>query len=311
MAQFDYDERVLHMTKEEYLREKLNAAAERYRKNHIAFYQKPSVARIAPFKIADRLYYVGDKNVCIHLIDTGAGLVLLDSGFLGAEHLLIDSIWRAGFDPADVRWIIHSHGHSDHFGASSEFKNMFGTKLAISRVDAERLKCIGEAAVSKIDYPYAQVPAFDRELEDGEVWEIGAVKFRFVLTPGHTAGVLSIFFEVTHEGKTYLAGMYGGAGVNAIKLQNIAAGKNEPGAPQKMLDSIEKIWDEPVVVHLGNHPYNNHTLEKRQEQLLHGGNPFIAPESWHTFLTELREKVYKIIADNEKLEQEMEAMGLQ
>ena len=299
------------MTKEEYLREKLLAAADKYRKKHADFYANPSIARIAPFKIADRLYYVGDKNVCVHMIDTGAGLVLLDSGYLGAEHLLIDSIWRAGFDPADVRWIIHSHGHSDHFGASSEFKNMFGTKLAISRVDAERLKRAGDAAVPKADYPYAKVPEFDRELEDGEIWEIGEVKFRFVLTPGHTPGVLSIFFEVTDEGKTYLAGMFGGAGVNAIKLQRLLLGMNEPNAPQKMLDSIEKIWDEPVVVHLGNHPYNSKTIEKRQEQLLHGGNPFVAPESWHNFLTELRGTVLRTIAENEKLEQELEAMGLQ
>jgi hypothetical protein len=34
-----------------------------------------------------------------------------------------------------------------------------------------------------------------------------------------------------------------------------------------MLSSIDKIWNEPVVVHIGNHPYNNHTLEKRAKQL--------------------------------------------
>jgi metallo-beta-lactamase class B len=299
------------MTKEEFLREKFLAASDKYRKNHAAFYANPSVARIAPFKIADRLYYVGDKKVCVHLIDTGDGLVLLDSGYLGAEHLLIDSIWRAGFDPADVRWIIHSHGHSDHFGASSEFKNMFGTKLAISSVDGRRVEALGAAAVPRKDYPYAPVPVFDRLLEDGEVWQIGEVKFRFVLTPGHTPGVLSIFFEVTDEGKTYLAGMFGGAGVNAIAIQRLLLGMNDPDAPQQMLQSIDKIWDEPVVVHLGNHPYNSKTLEKREEQLLHGGNPFVAPESWHSFLTELREKVQQVMADNEKLAQEMEAMGLQ
>ena len=244
------------------------------------------------------------------MIDTGDGLVLLDSGYLGAEHLLIDSIWRAGFDPAQVRWIIHSHGHSDHFGASSEFQNMFGTKLAISRIDAERIEKLGDAAVPKADYPYAKVPKFDRLLEDGETWKIGEVEFRFVLTPGHTAGVLSIFFEVTDSGKTYLAGMFGGAGVNAIRLPILLLGRNDLDAPQQMLDSIEKIWDEPVVVHLGNHPYNSKTLEKRNEQLLHGGNPFVAPDSWHTFLTEQKEKVQTIIASNEKMKQEMEALGL-
>ena len=298
------------MTREEFLAEKRGEKVTRYREKHAAFYANPSIARIEPFKIADRLYYVGDKNVCIHLIDTGAGLVLLDSGYLGAEHLLIDSIWRAGFDPANVRWIIHSHGHSDHFGASSEFKKMFGTKLAISRVDAEMLRNKGENAVSKIDYPYAKVPTFDRELEDGEIWEIGEVSFRFVLTPGHTAGVLSIFFEVTDEGKTYLAGMYGGAGVNAISLSYTATLKWDRACPKDMLESIEKVWSEPVVIHLGNHPYNNHTIEKREKQILNGGNPFVSPESWHTFLTDLKGKIKNVMAENEKLEEELKALGL-
>ena len=299
------------MTREEFLQEKKEQAEARYRQNHMDFYANPSVARIAPFQIADQLYYVGDQEVCVHLVDTGDGLVLLDSGFVGAEHLLIDSIWRAGFDPAEVRWIIHSHGHSDHFGASDEFKRMFGTKLAISRIDAEMLRRKGEAAISKTDFPYAKVPRFDRELEDGEIFEIGNVKFRFVLTPGHTAGVLSIFFEVTHQGKTYLAGMFGGAGYAAVTLPCTFCNELDGASAQQMLESIDKLWNEPVAVHLGNHPYNNKTVQKREQQLREGGNPFVAPESWHDFLEELRGKVRQIMADNEKLEQEMEDLDCQ
>lgn len=37
--------------------------------------------------------------------------------------------------------------------------------------------------IARADFPYAKVPRFDRELEDGEIFEIGNVKFRFVLTP--------------------------------------------------------------------------------------------------------------------------------
>jgi len=128
------------MTKKDFLLKKYHEMAEIYYEKNKDFFANPSIAYIKPFKIADELYYVGDKKVCIHLIDTGNGLILLDSGYPGTAHLLIDSIWRAGFDPQNVRWIIHTHGHYDHFGASGEFKNMFGTKLAISRVDLKNLK---------------------------------------------------------------------------------------------------------------------------------------------------------------------------
>ena len=163
--------------------------------------------------------------------------------------------------------------------------------------------------IARADFPYAKVPRFDRELEDGEIFEIGNVKFRFVLTPGHTAGVLSIFFEVTDQGKTYLAGMFGGAGVNAITLPYIFCDEMDYDSPQHMLASIEKVWNEPVSVHLGNHPYNNNTVEKREQQLLHGGNPFVNPDSWQTFLLALKGKVQKVIADNQQMEKEMEELG--
>ncbi len=266
------------------------------------FYTNPSIARIDPFRIADGLYYVGDKKVCIHLIDSGDGLILIDSGYLGTTHLLIDSIWRAGFDPRDVRWIIHSHGHWDHFGASDEFRSMFGTKLAISRVDAEDLReKPTRAHISPSMFPFAKIPEFDRELEDGEIFELGNVKIRCVLTPGHTRGVLSLFFNVTDQGKTYLAGAFGGAGVNAITLPYIHYNDSPLDCAQEMLRSIDKVWDEPVTVHLGNHPGNNKTLQKREKQLKEGGNPFIAPESWHKFLSDLKLQIEEKIRLNEEM----------
>ena len=289
------------MTKAEYLEEKYRQHAESYKQGKAEFFAHPSIARIEPFKIADQLYYVGDKKVCIHLIDTGDGLILLDSGFLKAEHLLVDSIWRAGFDPAHIKWIIHSHGHTDHYGASEEFRRMYGAKLAISRIDAEKLR-----RKKAEDYTNYSAPDFDYEIEDGEVFELGNVKIRCVLTPGHTEGVLSFFFNVTYNSKTYLAGMYGGAGVAAISLPNI----NHYGAPldsaEQMLASIELVRKEPVEVHLGNHPYNNHTLEKREKQLAEGGNPFIDKLSWPDFLDELKDSVCQKIKENEQMKKEME-----
>ena len=294
------------MTKKEFLLERFYEKRARTIENNRAFYTNSSVARTKPFKIADQLYYVGDKKVCVHLIDTGDGLILLDSGYFGTAHLLIDSIWRVGFDPANVRWIIHTHGHHDHFGASEEFRIMYGTKLAISRVDAEALRKEPKlASINSSIYPYAKIPDFDYEIEDGEIFELGSMKIHCVLTPGHTDGVLSLFFEVTDNGKTYLAGMFGGAGVNAVTLPYIVHNGRKEDCAQQMLSSIKNIWDRPVVVHIGNHPKNNNTMEKRDQQLKKGGNPFVAPDSWHTFLGELITKIENIIAENKKMEKEI------
>ncbi len=296
------------MNRAAFLEEKYRELSAQYYEALTEFYAHPSIAWIEPFKIADGLYYVGDRKVCVHLIDTGDGLILIDSGFPSAMHLLVDSIWRAGFDPKEVRWIVHTHGHYDHFGASEEFRRLYGTKLAISRVDAEALKRPHTSAINEKTFPFVTAPTFDHEIEDGEVFSLGRVSIRCVLTPGHTAGVLSLFFDVVSEGQTYLAGLLGGVGTAAMTLPYTHHNNLSADMPQQMLRSIERVWDEPVAVHLGNHPSNNRTLQKREQQLLVGGNPFVAPESWHTFLEGLKEQVERIIRSNEELEEEMKAM---
>lgn len=294
------------MNRKTFLEEKYVAIRGKWLQKKAPYYENPAAYFVAPFPIADSLYYVGDKMVCIHLIDTGDGLILLDSGFPCATHLLIESIWRAGFDPKDVRWIIHTHGHFDHFGASETFRTLYGTKLAISRVDAQALREMPQRAhVDMSALRYAQIPNFDRELEDNEIFTMGNVKLRCVLTPGHTLGVMTFFFDVTYEGQKYLAGLFGGAGTRAVGVADTTHDDRPADAAVHMLRSIERIWDEPVVVHLGNHPANNKTLQKRDQQLAEGGNPFIAPDSWHDFLTELKADVENVMASNEALEAEM------
>ena len=291
------------MTREEYLIKKYDDFRVGYLGKKMDFMQHPSVAQIDPFCIADGLYYVGDKKVCIHLVDTGAGLILIDSGYLGTAHLLVDSIWRAGFDPKDIKIILHTHGHSDHFGASSEFKRMYGCRLIISKIDAELVR---RTKLNSGLYPLATAPEFDEEIADGDVIELGNVKIRCVLTPGHTDGVMSFFFDVTFDGKGYTAGLFGGAGTNALSLPYMCKNGYTEDLPQKMLKSIDAMRCERVEVHLGNHPGNNKTLEKRGRMLAEGGNPFIdGGESWRGFLDSLEKKVREVIADNERLEAEM------
>ncbi len=297
------------MNKREYLLNLFNETRDKWLAHKQGFYTNPATAAVAPFRIADGLWYVGDTQVCIHLIDSGEGLILIDSGYPCAKHLLIDSIWRAGFDPKDVRWILHTHGHFDHFGASEDFRRLYGTKLAISRVDAVSLREKPyRAHLDLANDPYATIPVFDRELEDGEIFSLGRVNVRCVLTPGHSAGVMSFFFEVTEDGKTHLAGLYGGAGLNAMTLPYMTRNDDPLDCPEQMLRSIKRIWDEPVDIHLGNHPGNNHTLEKRAKQLQDGGNPFIDPDGWHTFLQNLQTSTENIIAQNAALESELTAM---
>ena len=95
--------------------------------------------------------------------------------------------------------------------------------------------------------------------------------------------------------------------MNAITLPYITYNEAPEDAPLQMLRSIDKLLCEKVVIHLGNHPGNNRTLEKREQQLKEGGNPFIDPDGWREFLIGLKAKINAVIAQNEALEKQMKS----
>ena len=90
---------------------------------NLDYYHYPSRYYVKPFCIAGNVYYIGDSKVCSHLIDTGEGLIMFDSGFQHSIHLLVQAIWEAGFNPRDIKYLIHSHEHFDHIGAANDFKD--------------------------------------------------------------------------------------------------------------------------------------------------------------------------------------------
>jgi metallo-beta-lactamase class B len=242
-----------------------------------------------PFQMFGNLYYVGETWLCMHLVDTGDGLFLLDAGNYNTSGMLINAIWEAGFNPADIKWVVLSHGHVDHIGNADFLRKMFGCKLYIGEPDADMLK--NNPALSYIHgNPNIADGLFepDAVIRDGDVLKFGKLEIQFVLVPGHTAGAIACFFDVTDGKETKRAGYYGGFGFNTLTkdyLQDI--GDTKYTMRQVYLSSLDKVKDEPVDIFLGNHANNNNIVEKREYQLQHPDtNPYIDPGEWRTYLEE-------------------------
>lgn len=101
----------------------------------------PWIGYIKPFRMFGGLYFVGAKPAATHIIDTGDGLILLDSGYPQSLYLVTEGIREMGFSPMDIKYIIHSHGRYDYLGA---------TKAIVELTDAKTF--IGEQ-----DVPYANL----------------------------------------------------------------------------------------------------------------------------------------------------------
>ena len=258
----------------------------------LSFYKKPSDAYVHPFQIINNLYYVGDKRVCAHLIDTGEGLILFDAGYQHTIHLLIQSIFELGFNPKDIKYLILSHGHFDHFGACNEFRALYKCETYMSKPDCEMLRQRPEASlISFSPDPYASLPVIDHEFSDGEIIQLGNTAIKCVLSPGHSPGTSSFFFDVIDSGKKYKIGYFGGTGFLTLYKDYLIKYGIDLSLRYEFIKTIEKLRKIKVDIMLGNHPSHNFTLEKRSKMLdKPEKNPFIDPNEWNEYLDQLDEQ---------------------
>ena len=256
------------------------------------FYENPYKYNIEPFCIFGNLYYVGDKKVCMHLVDTGEGLILFDSGYSHNYESLIASIQTLGFQPKDIKYVIHSHGHFDHFGGGDRLRDTYGATILMSKVDTDLLKEMPERALMHLAPSETDEICWpDKTLEDGEVISLGNTKICCKLASGHTVGTMAFFFDVTDGVKTYRVGYFGGVGFLSIYKEFCRIYRLPENKCELLKETILKLQKEEVDIVIGNHPNHNCTIEKRNYMLEHPEtNPFINKDSWGIFLEALEKR---------------------
>ena len=111
---------------------------------------------------------------------------------------LIHNIWKLGFNPEDLKYIIVSHAHTDHYACVNALVHLSGAKTFLSAVDAKDMREHPErmeAMNRELGY-YNESFVPDVELQDGDLIQLGNTTIRCVLTPGHTIGVMSHFWTL-------------------------------------------------------------------------------------------------------------------
>lgn len=265
--------------------------------NLLDYYMYPEKYAIAPFQIFGNLYYVGDQKVCCHLVDTGTGLILFDTGYAHTMHLLIRNIKALGFRPEDIKIIIHSHGHFDHFGCSVRMKELYGCKIYMGEPDVERLKINPRTALMELSpEPYGPIPETDVAIKDGDIISLGNTSIRCVAAPGHTEGVMAFFFQATDGTTKKQVGYWGGVGFFTMHRAYLKKYGLPLDLPARLGETIKNLRAEDVEITLGNHPANNKTIERRKYMCEHPTeNPFLDSSVWVELLDVMEEKLSDFI----------------
>ena len=240
-----------------------------------------------PFKVFDNLYFVGIEYVASWLLVTDDGLILIDSLFSDEEYLdyLLGNIQTLGFDPLDLKYIVLTQGHPDHYGQAFSLQEHTGAVIGTG---------LGDWELIENDLWSTLAPHRDWVIEDGETLSLGNTTIEFMITPGHTPGTVSLEFPVFDGDKTYQAFLAGGTSVRS----------HDPDVLNAFIDDMERIKSiERIDVQINNHPFiddlfaRKTLLDDREEGEVH---PFVSREGFLDFAD------YRISVARDQLQGKME-----
>ena len=165
-----------------------------------------------PFKLFDNFYYIGTPGVGAFVVDTSAGLIIIDAGWGGNDcGIMMDQLQTLGFKPRDVKMILLSHEHIDHYGCVENWKDNYcpRAKVALTQLGWNYLR----ARPAEAAFQNPRPESIDMYLTDGQRIHLGNTTIEIVFTPGHSMGCVSFIIPVRDQGKKHVIGIMGGSAV--------------------------------------------------------------------------------------------------
>ncbi|MFZ9407766.1 MAG: MBL fold metallo-hydrolase [Burkholderiaceae bacterium] len=224
-----------------------------------------------PGQAFDNLYYVGSAWVSAWVLKTSEGLILIDAlnNTREATQLIEGGMRRLGLDPAQIRYVLVTHGHGDHYGGAQMIADRYGARVVASEIDWKMMETGLEFDSKLWDRP----PKRDIAVHDGDTLKLGDTTIRFLITPGHTLGTISPVFEVRDGKRVHTAMIWGGTSFNFGRDMGRLDGYIQQTERMRLLSAQ---WG--IDVPLSNHPGYDGTVAKLKARAANpgAGNPFVS-----------------------------------
>ena len=137
-----------------------------------------------------RTIHVGITQTNCYIVgceETHEGVVI-DPG--GNPKRILKAIEESGLT---IRYVLNTHCHFDHMGANADVVAATGAPLALHPAELPILQSRGGATWFGVQVKESPMP--DVELEDGQVLEVGTLRFQVLHTPGHSPGGVTFYLK--------------------------------------------------------------------------------------------------------------------
>lgn len=241
-----------------------------------------------PVHIAGPVYYVGTKGLCVYLLRTSDGLILIDGAMPPSAKLIEASIRQLGLDPKDIKLILSTHAHVDHAGTIAYFQKLSNATVAAMQPDVELL-----ASGGKTDYLFAKRDFFHFEpvqaktaLKHNGTVNHGGLAIHAFHTPGHTRGGASYSLDITDSGKTYNVLFPCSTSINPGT--RFARNPSYPGIAGDYRRSIEFLASLKPDIFLPAHVESFDFHSKAARARTEGARAFVDPNGYREWIAQQR-----------------------
>jgi metallo-beta-lactamase class B len=235
---------------------------------------------LGPFKMFDNLYYVGLDFVCAYVIQTSDGLILIDTLFERFWDTPAKGMQALGLNPRDVKYIIITHGHDDHYAGLKKFKSTYAPNARVMMAEADWALMESTLQRQGAEAQAAKGVPRDMVVKDGDELKLGNTTVKMYVTPGHTEGSLSLVYDVTEGGRTYKVFNWAGPTLQSMELPMM----------EKFLATVKRLQTltQGSQVWLHSHPWSVSFVQKYEKMKARRpgeANPYVNPGEIPVFLS--------------------------
>ena len=182
---------------------------------------------VEPTKVFDNMWYVGLASQGAFVITTSEGIILIDTfnNTEEARDVIVPGIKKAGLDPAQIKYIVMTHGHpgqTDHTGGANYLQRTYRPRVMMSKEDWD--------ATLPAQRPERPLATRDMDIVHGQKLTLGDTTLTFTTLFGHSAGSLGIFIPVKWRGQS--------ARRLAARRRTAAPDPRLPGSPAERRQGI-------------------------------------------------------------------------